>query len=160
MLCCERGRLIRIDADRAHASCVRFADILPASYFQTRLKTPPRHRVTKKTRLFQYRLNILCDLRGFVVDDLAKLRTNSTRSLKLETRNCILPMRGAVAQFGRAPRSQCGGQGFDPPLLHHKAHRTKDLARHITTDEFPEMTNTWPIFSGFKASLMLPTTQQ
>src|SRR5438477_12625921 len=26
---------------------------------------------------------------------------------------------GAVAQFGRAPRSQCGGQGFDPPLLHH-----------------------------------------
>ena len=25
---------------------------------------------------------------------------------------------GAVAQFGRAPRSQCGGQGFDPPLLH------------------------------------------
>ncbi len=65
---------------------MRFADILPASYFQTRLKTPPRHRVTKKTRLFQYRLNILCDLRGFVVDDLAKLRTNSTRSLKLETR--------------------------------------------------------------------------
>ena len=25
---------------------------------------------------------------------------------------------GAVAQFGRAPRSQCGGQEFDPPLLH------------------------------------------
>src|SRR6266852_2006168 len=41
-----------------------------------------------------------------------------TRNLKLETRNCILPIRGAVAQFGRAPRSQCGGQGFDPPLLH------------------------------------------
>ena len=29
-----------------------------------------------------------------------------------------MPFRGAVAQFGRAPRSQCGGQGFDPPLLH------------------------------------------
>ena len=28
---------------------------------------------------------------------------------------------GAVAQFGRAPRSQCGGQGFDPPLLHQKS---------------------------------------
>ena len=29
-----------------------------------------------------------------------------------------IPSRGAVAQFGRAPRSQCGGQEFDPPLLH------------------------------------------
>jgi hypothetical protein len=38
--------------------------------------------------------------------------------LKPETRNCILAIRGAVAQFGRAPRSQCGGQGFEPPLLH------------------------------------------
>ena len=40
---------------------------------------------------------------------------------KLETRNSKLyaRARGAVAQFGRAPRSQCGGQGFDPPLLHH-----------------------------------------
>src|SRR5882672_609796 len=39
---------------------------------------------------------------------------------KLETRNSKLYARadGAVAQFGRAPRSQCGGQGFDPPLLH------------------------------------------
>src|SRR5260370_25901308 len=39
---------------------------------------------------------------------------------KLETRNSKLysTTRGAVAQFGRAPRSQCGGQGFDPPLLH------------------------------------------
>jgi hypothetical protein len=32
--------------------------------------------------------------------------------------------RGAVAQFGRAPRSQCGGQGFDPPLLHQKESTT------------------------------------
>ena len=41
-------------------------------------------------------------------------------NLKLETRNLKLysRRRGAVAQFGRAPRSQCGGQGFEPPLLH------------------------------------------
>ena len=46
---------------------------------------------------------------------------DSTRNLKPETRNCILVRRGAVAQFGRAPRSQCGGQGFDPPLLHQNS---------------------------------------
>jgi hypothetical protein len=34
---------------------------------------------------------------------------------------------GAVAQFGRAPRSQCGGQGFDPPLLHQSNHTVYKL---------------------------------
>ena len=49
---------------------------------------------------------------------LADAIESNACSLNLETRNGILLSRGAVAQFGRAPRSQCGGQGFDPPLLH------------------------------------------
>ena len=32
----------------------------------------------------------------------------------------LFNINGAVAQFGRAPRSQCGGQGFEPPLLHQE----------------------------------------
>jgi uncharacterized protein len=31
---------------------------------------------------------------------------------------------GDVAQFGRARRSQCRGQGFDPPHLHHRHYHT------------------------------------
>src|SRR5687768_15185811 len=27
--------------------------------------------------------------------------------------------RWAVSSAGRAPRSQCGGRGFDPPTVHH-----------------------------------------
>src|SRR6476660_1669897 len=52
--------------------------------------------------------------------------------------------RGAVAQFGRAPRSQCGGQGFDPPLLHQKNQRLKAGPRpclfHLLTDSSVDAT--------------------
>ena len=60
-----------------------------------------------------------------------------TRNLKLETRNCILVLRGAVAQFGRAPRSQCGGQGFEPPLLHQDPSTFSCLRDASHGFEFP-----------------------
>ena len=32
-----------------------------------------------------------------------------------------IPIQWGSSSAGRAPRSQCGGQGFDPPLLHHQS---------------------------------------
>src|ERR1044071_9541144 len=51
--------------------------------------------------------------------NVSKIDDALTHGLTLLNRGFLYgPPRGAVAQFGRAPRSQCGGQGFDPPLLH------------------------------------------
>jgi hypothetical protein len=58
---------------------------------------------------------------------------------ELETGNLKLysQSRGAVAQFGRAPRSQCGGQGFDPPLLHQNPSILNYLQDRSKGLEFP-----------------------
>ena len=38
----------------------------------------------------------------------------------------------AHSSAGRAPRSQCGGQGFDPPWVHHNAQiRTLYVVRNV-----------------------------
>jgi hypothetical protein len=61
-----------------------------------------------------------------------------TRPLKPETRNCILMRCGAVAQFGRAPRSQCGGPGFESPLLHQNSSVFTYLQDRSAGLEFPD----------------------
>ena len=45
--------------------------------------------------------------------------------------------RGAVAQFGRAPRSQCGGPGFESPLLHQNPSILNYLQDRSKGLEFP-----------------------
>ncbi|SRR6266700_6030927 len=56
--------------------------------------------------------------------------------------------KGKYLAFCRLSNSQRGGRGFESHLLHHKARRTKDLARIIHLVGFSEMTDTWPIFSA------------
>ena len=88
----------------------------------------------------------------------ARRLAHALGSLKPKTRNCILiraakfwarvkdassgisgcgSLKGAVAQFGRAPRSQCGGQGFDPPLLHQNPPNFNYLQDRSKGLEFP-----------------------
>src|ERR1044072_154832 len=45
----------------------------------------------------------------------------------------------------RASNSQCGGQGFDPPLLHHLVSMTYSQRRRWL---FCQLTNTCRLFSG------------
>jgi hypothetical protein len=65
-------------------------------------------RIQSQERFYGKR-RVWCD---FETNRLVQLDTRASGYL-ISSRVC-----GAVAQFGRAPRSQCGGQGFDPPLLH------------------------------------------
>lgn len=54
------------------------------------------------------------------------------------------------ALFDRAPRSQCGGQEFDPPLLHQKSFRLPQINKTNFDRYLDEQMRDWEFAERFR----------